>query len=339
MREDSVQHPLALRCAADAFALAPKQSVLQERFHARLPLRRVRKKIKAARLHPLAQAQSHHQRFFLLLLRRERFLAFHAVSPRRHLFAPCGRVADIFGGDALALPRSGQASMSAGADAEIKTMPPIQKIVATFFSRARMVGDFIMRQTGFGAQIARQFPLLQCGVFRRQSEFAVRMPTRIERVRFNGELIKRNVRNLLLQNAIQLAAPLRKSLTRAGIDEIGGNAGKAPSRRIQSLQSHGAVVGASESTQSGIVQRLHADGEAIDAGGAKSPQPILLNAFRIRLEADFHIGIKMATFLDGVQNGGNGRRRHQRGRAAAEENRCRVAESVKTRQQRFAFAD
>ena len=74
-----------------------------------------------------------------------------------------------------------------------------------------------------------------------------------------------------------------------------------------------------------VVQRLHAERDPVDAGGAIAAKPGGLDAGRIGLQCDFGIIGDAPVLSDRIQNGADRLRLHQRRRAAAEENRRHLA--------------
>jgi hypothetical protein len=77
---------------------------------------------------------------------------------------------------------------------------------------------------------------------------------------------------------------------------------------------------APEPAQVRVVQRLHAERHAVDAGGAIAPEPGRLDAGRIGLQCDLGALADLPRRRDCVEDGARRRGRHERGRAAAEEN-------------------
>ena len=90
-------------------------------------------------------------------------------------------------------------------------------------------------------------------------------------------------------------------------------------------------VHASERFQALIVERLHAERQAIDAGRAVAREILGLDAGRIGLERDLRIRRDAPMLGDGVDDGGDARRLHQRRRAAAEEDAATRAAPAQAR--------
>ena len=81
------------------------------------------------------------------------------------------------------------------------------------------------------------------------------------------------------------------------------------------------AMDAAERLQRGIVERLHAERQAIDAGGAIAAKTLRLDASRIGFERDLRVGRNRPQPRDRLEHRGDGRWLHQRRRAAAEEDR------------------
>ena len=82
---------------------------------------------------------------------------------------------------------------------------------------------------------------------------------------------------------------------------------------------------AAERGQRGIVERLHAQRDAIDAGRAVAAKPRRLDRGGIGLERHLDVGRQFPVARDRIENGADGRGLHQRGGAAAEKNAHRLS--------------
>ena len=87
---------------------------------------------------------------------------------------------------------------------------------------------------------------------------------------------------------------------------------------------HGAarlrhVMDAPERLQRGVVERLHAERDAVDAGGAIAAETLRLDAAGIGLQRDLGIGRDVPQSRDRIEHRADRAGLHQRGRAAAEE--------------------
>ena len=119
---------------------------------------------------------------------------------------------------------------------------------------------------------------------------------------------------------LQFHTPCRFGLVGAGIDQIERIAVEHGSRFGHRIKGFGHRMFASQGLQIGIVERLHADRQAIDTGGAVIGQTARLDTGRIGLHRHFDIAGHRPMAADRIQQSSDGFRRHQRGRAAAQKN-------------------
>ena len=125
------------------------------------------------------------------------------------------------------------------------------------------------------------------------------------------------------ERLLQLGAPGRFALAGAGVDQIERGARKNRRRGLHRRQSFRDVVAAAERLEVVIVERLHADRQAVDAGGAIAAKAARFDAGRIGLQRDLGVGRERPGGGDGVDQALHGLRPHQRRRAAAKEDRAR----------------
>ncbi|MNL37831.1 hypothetical protein D3C87_1600040 [compost metagenome] len=78
---------------------------------------------------------------------------------------------------------------------------------------------------------------------------------------------------------------------------------------------------APERLEVGVVQRLHAERDAVDARRPEVAEAAGLDAGRIGFERDFAVRIDGPVLADRIEDRADGAALHQRGRAAAEEDR------------------
>ena len=83
--------------------------------------------------------------------------------------------------------------------------------------------------------------------------------------------------------------PLGNGLARSGVDQIKRDTLKNRIRIVEGGKRVRRAVVAVKEAERGVVQRLHTDRQAIDAGGAKIAQPPAFRRRRIGLQRDFHI--------------------------------------------------
>ena len=123
------------------------------------------------------------------------------------------------------------------------------------------------------------------------------------------------------QRGLEFGRPFLRLLPRPRIDQVERVAVEHLARDVDGVERFACGVQPAELGQHAIIERLHAERHAIDAGGAITAKALRLDAGRIGFQGDLGIGRDAPLPGDGIEHAGNGRRLHQRRRAAAEENR------------------
>ena len=124
-----------------------------------------------------------------------------------------------------------------------------------------------------------------------------------------------------IQGRQQLGLPGRGRLVRAGVDEVERETLEDRAGDRDRLHRLLGGVQAAERLEIGVVHRLDAERDAVDAGLLVAREAVGLDAGRVGLQRHFHIGLDRPIGGDGIQDAGDGAGLHQRGRAAAEEDR------------------
>ena len=184
-----------------------------------------------------------------------------------------------------------------------------------------MVGDLVGGQAVRGADLLRRVVESARHVLVRRFEFAGRMERRERRLLLDGQLIKRKMLAGLGERPPELARPIARRLPRPRVDEIEGIAVEHAAGDADRVKRLARRMQAPELGQRRVVERLHAERYAIDAGGAVAAETRRLDAGRIGFERHLDVGRDAPMPRDGIEHGGDRRRLHQRGRAAAEEDR------------------
>ena len=117
------------------------------------------------------------------------------------------------------------------------------------------------------------------------------------------------------------AAQAVERLARPRVDQIERVALEVRARHRDGVERLLRRVQAAELLQRDIVERLHAERDAVDAGGAIAAEARGLDAGRIGFQRHLDVGRDAPVLGDGVEDRLHRRRLHQRRRAAAEENR------------------
>ncbi len=138
-----------------------------------------------------------------------------------------------------------------------------------------------------------------------------------------------------LHRLLKLGAPRRLGLADAGVDQVERHAGEDRLAGLHRGDRLGDSVAAAEGAQVRVVERLHADRDAVDAGVTVAAKAAGLDAGRVRLQRDLGVRLDRPARGDRLEDRADGGRRHQRRRAAAEEDRAHLA----SRRQRRAMGD
>ena len=211
--------------------------------------------------------------------------------------------------------------MGARPDAGIFVAAPIDQIVPALGARPRVVGNFVGRQAGLGAGRLREVVEIARGVVVGNDELAGFLQTEKRRVLLDGQLIERKMLGRLGNGALELGRPGGRRLARPRIDEIERVALEIRARHRDRVERFLRAVQAAQLFQRGIVECLHAERHAVDAGGAIAAEARCFHAGRIGFQRHLDVGRDAPVFADGIENGLHRRRLHQRRRAAAEEDR------------------
>ena len=146
------------------------------------------------------------------------------------------------------------------------------------------------------------------------------MQRRVRRVRFDRQLIERQVIARQIQRFRKFRAPRIRRLIGPRVNQVEGKPIERRARDIERRLRFRNAVNASELAQLIVAQRLHADRDAIDARFAKTAKPRRLDTVRIGFERDLGIGRDSPALRDVIENGCRRRRLHERRRTAPEKN-------------------
>ena len=209
--------------------------------------------------------------------------------------------------------------MGAGADAGIFAVAPVDEIVPALGAGAGVIGDFVGRQAGRRRGVERRRIERDRRVLVGRDELAGAVERGEGRAVLDGELVEREVVGGERQRLAEFRRPALRGLAGTGIDQVEGETGEGRARRLDRLPRGRDVVQAPEGAEVVVVERLDAERDAVDPGGAVAAEALRLDARGIGLER--HLGIRRhgPVRRDRVEDRADGRRRHQRRRAPAEE--------------------
>ncbi len=165
-----------------------------------------------------------------------------------------------------------------------------------------MIGDFVCGQPGLGADLLGEVVKIAREVLVRHRQFAGPMQAKERRVGFNRQLIKRKMLGCFRDCALELLSPGVGALPRPGIYEIERISWKNRARDRDGVKCFLRVVQAPKLRESGVVERLHAQRNAIDARCAKAAEARCLHAGRIGLQRHFDIRRNTPVLADAIQD-------------------------------------
>ncbi len=137
----------------------------------------------------------------------------------------------------------------------------------------------------------------------------------------DGQLIERHVALLIPKGAGKFLAPLRHGLVGPCIDQIEGDTRKDFCGEFEGCKRFVDRVLAAQCLEVRLIQGLHADGDAVDAGSAVAAEIFSFDGGGVGFERGLDIGRNSPVPGNGIEHVGHGFGRHQRWRAAAEEDR------------------
>ena len=219
-------------------------------------------------------------------------------------------------------PRSvfDEAAMCARADADIFAVAPIGEIMAAFRARLRVVGDLVGRQTMAGGDILREAVEIGGLVVVRHDELAGGLQRVERRCLPRSSAGKATDGRRRGRSPLPARAPRRpasgRGAHRSGRRTDAGRC-RAPGRSRRSASS--TLCSRPRDLQVAVVQRLHAERDAVDAGGAVAAEALGLDRRRVGFQRDLDRRPARPVRRDGVEHGADRLRLHQRRRAAAEE--------------------
>ena len=105
----------------------------------------------------------------------------------------------------------------------------------------------------------------------------------------DGELVEREMIGGERQRLAELRRPGLRRLAGAGIDQVEGEAREGRARHLDRRARGGDVMKAAEEAEVVVVERLDAERDAVDAGGAVAAETLGLDAGGIGLERDLGV--------------------------------------------------
>ncbi len=183
-----------------------------------------------------------------------------------------------------------EAAVGAGTDAGIFLAAPVDQIVFALRARPGVVGNLVGRQALLRADVLRDVVERARHGFVRRLQFAGGVQAEERRALFDGELIERQMLGGFRDRQLQFIRPHLRGLVGTGVNQIERITVEGAARDCDRVERLARGMQPSQRFQRGIVERLHAERNPVDAGGAIAAKPRRLDAGRIGLQRNFGIG-------------------------------------------------
>ena len=172
----------------------------------------------ARRLDAFGEPQTHQQIFVGAFAGRERLIDGQSGAAGLHAHQPAFR--PPLGFRRIAASAEVEPAMRARSDAGIFVAAPIDQIVPALGARPRVIGNFVSRQAGVGADYLREIVEIAREILVGDRELAGGVQAEKGRLRFDGELIKREMLGGFGDGALELGVPGAECLARARVNEV-----------------------------------------------------------------------------------------------------------------------
>ena len=183
--------------------------------------------------------------------------------------------------------------MRARPDAGIFLAAPVHQIMSAFRAGSRVVGNLVGRQSMRGADLLGDVVQRARHRLVRRLQFAGGVKPEEWRALLDRELVERQMLGGFRDRALQLLRPHLRGLVGTGVDQVERIAVERAARDRDRIERFARGVQPSQRAQRRIVQRLHAERNPVDAGGAVAGKARRLDAGRIGFQRD--LGIVAAT--------------------------------------------
>ncbi|KAG1452868.1 hypothetical protein G6F57_015856 [Rhizopus arrhizus] len=208
-------------------------------------------------------------------------------------------------------------AVRAGADAQVVAEAPVVQVVRTLPAGARIGADLVLAKAGLCQQGLAVF-LHVPGVVLIGN--ALRRPCEEHRVRFQGQLVVRDVRRLQCEGAFKIGLGAGQGLFRQRVHQVDVEIVVARVlRHLHRALGLATVVDAAQALEHRVVETLDAEAEAVHAGRAVAVEAAVFGGARVGFQGDLGIGREAQARAGLLQEAVDRFRREQAGRAATEE--------------------
>ena len=184
--------------------------------------------------------------------------------------------------------RIAELAVRTGADAKVVTELPVVQVVRALMARARIGRDLVALQARGGRELGDAIEHLA----RRVVVGHGRRMLGKEGVGLDRQVVDAQVRRLEGQRLPQIRLELGQRLLRQRIHQVDIESVEGRGGLFDRGHRLGAVVHAAERLQLRVVEALHADRQARDAGGAKRAEALALEGAGVGFQRDLAAGLQ-----------------------------------------------
>ncbi len=225
------------------------------------------------------------------------------------------RVLHLGGAQDLLVGEVRHLAVGAAADPQIVAEAPVVEVVAALVARLGIGRDLVLL-IALGGQhgVALLVDVPQGVVFRQLGRLGGK-----RRVRLYGELIPGEVRRRAVDGLLQVIEGIVQALIRQAVHQIQVEGGKRDGvGQFGGLARFLGAVDAAEAGQLLLLEALHPDGDAVDAGPLEAGELVRLHRARVGLHGDLAVRRQGNACAHPVQQGLHGRHGEQARRAATD---------------------
>ena len=217
------------------------------------------------------------------------------------------------------------AAMGARPDPRIVAIAPVGEVVAALLAGAGVVADLVGGKACCAGALAGEREEIARRIVVERGEPALAHEGGKARARLDGELVEREVAGPQRQRARQFGVPAFRRVAGAGVDEVETDPREMALGDIERGEPLGGIVEAAQKMERLVVERLKAERDAVDPRARQRGEIGRLDRRGIGFESDLDIRRKAPVAGCLLNQPGDQRGRHQRGRAPAKEDRGQLA--------------
>ena len=220
--------------------------------------------------------------------------------------------------------------MGPWANAGIVMSTPVDKVVPAFRPGSGVIGDFVGGQSGVTADTLGEVIEVARHVVVRHDKLARLVQAKKWRVRLDGQLVKREMFGRLGNRALEFMRPVLGGLARSSLDKVERVTVENGTGDRNGIERFLRRVEPAKFLQGCIVERLHPERNAVDAGGTEPTKARSFHTGWIGLQGYFDVWRDSPVLTDAIKDCLYRRGLHQR-RSATTEKNARHGASGRTR--------